>query len=93
MGPSQYLQVLTLPGSTPSWRKTPKRLRRQNADRQARHRAKVKAQDPEGFRRRKREENAARRARKRAANAAAAQGSVAEVVDLESARAQRGAEG
>jgi hypothetical protein len=75
----------------PGLRKTPKRLRRENADRQARHRAKLKAEDPEGFRQRKREEDAARRARKKAAKAAAAAqaGSQAAVIDLQRVRAAR----
>jgi primosomal protein N' len=79
-----------------AWRKTPKRRRSQNAERQARWRAKSKAQDPEGFRRRKKEEDAARRARKKAARAAAQVASQvgvgADVVDFLAARALRAAE-
>jgi hypothetical protein len=72
------------------WRK-----RSKGAVYQARYRARLKAEDPEGYLLRKREDEAERRARKKAEKAAAQAAQVgvgADVINLTARRAQRAAE-
>jgi hypothetical protein len=77
-------------------RKRRKKSPMSNAEYQARHRAKAKAADRDGYLRRKREDEAARRARKKAEKAAAQvagqAGVSAGVVDFQAVRARRAGE-